>query len=665
MKTITSTHLAAAKRAIADPLAYAIIEDRRLRWTEQHTFAVDDPLIAAFNNGSITVRTMAYGGAGQILMARVWDHSDPDEWDSWTAITGISDAVPYVDTALAWQAPYTWFLFYQRATNKTSYRISTDNGLTFGAASDIRTSAVTPRIAAWGGTTPSLVIQDNDIHLYHWTGSTWAGPYSLGQTLTNIAGIACYHNGDAATTHIIYAARGVIRQVVFDHDTNTYGAITTIAPSRDNPSSALTSFAHPSLTYIPDIGLVASWREDYTGALSTWHRPVITISRDLIHWGATCPIAEPDVSNSRWTLSYQPQDKILNAAPRTAVYQAPAFDKDIREWMRAGPLPVLRYELESYTHTAGRLSATVLDADMDYRGPGVAGATAEALKPLATLRIARGYLTSAGEELIETNGYHITSAHLSEQGVHMGHLHLVATDAWGLLDMWSPPESYEYYNRTIGHTLHSIIADAGLMAYVYEWNEALQTPLPYFALHPHQTAAQAVRALLAIAGCTARPRGNHELAIYGTPPTLSPRPTVNQSGEVRASAWGIRLQPYTSARTTSMTHMVYAAADDLDATRYLGQRFARTVTDNRIHTADLAQSHADHAIALAAMQGRSDVITVPLRPDLEVLDTVDVYAPTAAIPATDRARVITYLHEEHEPRDNRHHTTLHLGRYRS
>jgi hypothetical protein len=661
MQPITPTLLHAACSWQAEPIVQAIIEDRRIRWRALHDWPAgpDAGPVAQYNNGSITLRMVA-DEAGRIWMARVWDHGDPDAWESWTLVAG--DAHSACDLAVAWIAPYTWLLVYEGAVgHQVLARISTDNGLTWPAPATLHVAAQAPWLAAWGAW--AFVLEDQ-LHAYRWTGAAWSGPHTLGDMATpDPGGVAAYHDPDAQLAHILYSSGGQLHKVEL-HTGGASPAYTTpriLAPGGDQAGAAPARIVLPSLAWVADLGLVATWVERHTGALSGWGLPVSAVARDdaAQHFGQLCPLAEPQVSSQRWSLAYGSQAKVLYAGNRRRIVSAPVFDVDIRGWMRLGPADALSYRRVAEGHEPGALTVELLDPALAYRNPGDTASAARAIKPLSAVRMRRGYRTAAGIETVDTPNYYITSATLSE-GQGAGHLCIRATDVYGLLALWRPVESIQWYGRSVAWLLEEVCGRVGLRVAI-EGAPGLQDTLPHFSLHPHQSALTAVQALLRLGRAVARPAADDTLRVLAYPPSQQVAPQIGAAGEVREATYGCARYPYTHARIASEAHDAYAEAECVAASQAMGQRFSYVLEDNRVASEAMAAGIATHILGLAALYGRADQATIPLRPDLEIWDAVTLLADEAAIPASAGARVVARLVEEAAPVRNRHVTQLTLG----
>ena len=646
MQPITQTLREAAQSTPNESVIQAIVEDRRLRWSILHDWPAgpDVGRVAQFNNGSITLRAVS-DDAGQIWTVRVWAHHDPAAWEAWTL--AASDAQYACDVAVSWMAPYTWLLLYEGATaHQVMARISTDDGVTWSPSHAMHTAGQAPWLAAWGDW--ALILEDQ-LHAYHRTGAMWTGPYTLlSVTTPQPQGVAVYYDADAQWGHILYSSRGQLFKVEFDskEPVPTFTTARPLAPGGDQGGSDVAAIVLPSLTRLFDLGIVATWVERHTGPLHGWGLPVSAVARDdnAQHFGQICPLAEADVSAQRWHLAYDGATKTVYAGHRRRLVRAPLFDKQLYEWMSLGPVDVLSARRVAERDEPGSLTVELLDPALAYRNPGHADSAARPVKPLSAVRLRRGYRTAAGVETIDTPNYYVTTATMSE-GHGAGRLRLEALDAYGLLALWRPVESIEWYHRTIAWLLAEIGGRVGLRIEVAD-APGVEAVLPHFGLHPHQSALTAMRALLRLGCAVARPAADDTLQVMGYPASQESSAEIGTANEIREAAYGWGRYRHTHVSVASEAHDAYAEAEDVAASQAMGQRFSRMLEDNRVASEVMAAGIAGHMLDLAKSWGLQDQVSVPLRPELEIWDHIALHANEAAIPAQAKERVLVRLVEE-------------------
>lgn len=653
MQSISPTLLAAATRLEGEPIIQALLEDRRIRWKTAYTWEANpDAPVAQYDSGTLLLRATTGGGGPQI--ARVANRTSAAAWEAFFAIA--TDAQPGGDVAVAWMAPWTWHLAYEGANHQVLVRRSTDNGLTWGPAAALHTASQAPWVAAWGAW---VFVLEGHLHGYTWNGTAWQGPYTLPTPTPSPGGVAVYHDPGAQWAHILYSAGGRLYKVELDTAAMAYTSPRGIAPGGDQPASAAAWLTRPSLTRVMDLGLVATWVEGYTGPLAGWGGPVSAIARDdnAQHFGQFCPLAPSGLSGQRWHLAYDSQAKRLYAGNRRHLTAAPVFDADIYPWMHLGPVEALAYRRTAAPHEPGRLRVEMLDPTLSYRRPGEQGSAAEVAKPLTAVRLRRGYRTALGPETVDTPNYYLTQAVFTE-GQGGGRLCLEATDAFGLLDLWHPTEPMVWYGRSIRWLLEEIGGRVGLRV-VAQGVPRLEEALPHFTLHPRHSGLEAVHALLRLGQAVARPAADDALEVLAYPSPSGSVPAIGAAGEIRSASYGHGLQEINHVRVVSEAYALYAEAEDTTAAQALGQRFSRTVEDNRLSTASAAEALAAYLANLAHAADCADQAAVPLRPDLEPWDIVALYAE--GISPESPYRLIRRLEEEAAPARNRYESRLWFG----
>ncbi|MFO7697226.1 MAG: hypothetical protein R6X16_08720 [Anaerolineae bacterium] len=664
MHPISPALLSAATSWAAEAVAKAIIEDRRVRWSTLHAWpsGYDASPTAMFHNGSYLLRACV-DASGQVLLARVNDPDDPAEWEDWSVVA--TGARPGSDVAIGWWAPFTWALLYESAAGRQALlRTSTDAGATWSAPLTLHTASVTPWFALWGRW--ALVLEAT-LSAYHWNGSAWDGPYTLAGASPSAAGVAGWYDATAERLHVLYASAGRLQRATLDASASppAWDTPRVLAPGGDQPPSSLAACALPAITSVPALGLVATWLEAYSGDLSGLRAPVSALLRapNYDHPGQLCPLAAPGTSALRWPLAYDALTQTLICGNRRAVLSAPVFDAAVRTWMRLGPADALSWRWQAAGDAPGRLVLELLDPTLSLRNPGDPSSAAAAVRPLAGLRLRRGYRTVTGAETVDTGHWYVQSAAFSE-GLGGGRLQIEAVDAFGLLALWRPAESLIWHDRTVFWLLEEVCARVGLAVARETGTPGLDTVLPAFALHPHHTALTAAQALLRLGQAVARPAAGDTLLVLPLRDGSGTLPALGSAGELREGSYGPAAVSATHVRVTSPAGGpgaagVYAESESLGASQAMGGRLSTIVAGNRVSTVALAGALAGHTLALATLDARADRVRVPLRPDLELWDTVELVAPEVS-----GARVIVAIEEDVCPARNRFETSMRLGAVR-
>lgn len=301
----------------------------------------------------------------------------------------------------------------------------------------------------------------------------------------------------------------------------------------------------------------------------------------------------------------------LLCAPRTVDDAAAAL----------GPVTPARYRYRA-TATGARLELAILDPDGAYDP-----LTVETLAPLNSVRLWRGYVTSEGAETLALPPCYLVAAERSN-GHRPGVVSLEAVDALGLLARRRPEEAAVYTDRSLAWLAAEVAALAGLTI-THDGDAAWARTLTTFVVYPSRSLLAALEDLLRLAGAVARvsPEGDlraHVLAGH----TAETIPTLGELGEILAAGYGPALVDATGYVVASGS--AAARAEDVPLGMALGWRALRGLPDARAETSALAAQAAAYALARLALAQRADHAAVPLRPELELWDLVDLYpSPTA------------------------------------
>ncbi len=625
MRTITSTLLAAARSLAGRPSIHLTVDDRAVRWRALHTLvpAVDCPCVASACNGSLIVRA-GVDGSGNLYYQVIHDAALAAPWQTWTLLAaGASRANG--DVAVAWHA-LAWCIYYQRSDHWIMMVRSIDDGATWSAASQVYHPSRTAALAAAG---PHLFALEDALRVYQLQagGASWSGPYTLpGVAPASDLGVAaCIQptSGGGQMVPALFAMGGGIRAVRYDPAAHTFGAVTALTPGRDQELSASASCRWPALAALDETRLLATWVEQWSGDLDAWRHPVSRISVDGAgaHWGRELPLANPAETDRRMALAYDSLDEVLYAGNGERVLVAEMHDALLNPLSHLGPLEVACYRGAWRVTAPGRLHVALLDADGALAEPGALGEDGQALRPLAELTLARGYVTAAGAEEVALPPHYLVRARRTH-GLGGGRVELEAVDALGLLELWSPPEPLEWRERTLRWLAAEVCAQGGL-----PWGDdgcaALGVTLERFTWQPGTTALAALHALLRLSGCVARAAAQGGVgALHLASHAPATHAALGEAGEVLRAAYGPGWPEATAIRVVG--HDAWADVDDVTLGGELGLRLHRYIEDARITSAAVAETVRDRELRLASLAARADELTVPLRPELELWDVADV-----------------------------------------
>ena len=289
--------------------------------------------------------------------------------------------------------------------------------------------------------------------------------------------------------------------------------------------------------------------------------------------------------------------------------------------------------------------------------------------PLASLILERGYVTWSppgssgdGAERVALDPHYLVSATLTEgprsgrgQG---GKLILEAVDGWGLLALWHPGEPLTWTNRAVAWLLKEICARVGLDYADCGASSFSYTPAT-FTLLPTQSGAEAVRELLKLAGGVGwfqEDGAFYAVELYSYDPL--DRVEIGAEGEVLQGAYGLRAYKGTSFRVYGQGA---ASASELGAeSMELGLRLMRSHEDYRLTTADSTQALQDYLWTRGRISGRKELLTIPLRPEVELWDIAQLTVNAEIIPPSDCLRRVVGIGEEYDAGRGRYVTRVEM-----
>lgn len=638
MRAMSSTLLAAALSRQGRPSVHVSVEDRIVRWEVLHTLSpgLDLPCVDGMSNGSLIVRA-AVSASGNLYHQEISNPALASAWQMWSLLASSASRAGG-DVAVAWHN-LRWFVYYQRPDHWVMMVSSANDGASWSAPVGVYRPSRTAALAACG---PYLFVLENTLRAYHLKAdmASWDGPYPLsGYTPASDMGIAAVIQptaGGGQIVRILFTMGGGIRAVTYDPTARAFGLVLPISPGRDQPPPTGAAYAWPSLYAIDEERLVATWVERWEGDLAPWGHPVSRFSRDGEHWGMELSLAG-SATDRRMALIYDAMDEVLYAANAERVLASEMYDPLLNRHSHVGPLEIVSYDAVWRPCEPGRLSMSVLDAEGTLNALGEKGGTAQAVRPLSYVVLSRGYVTPAGAEEVSLPPHYLAQARRTE-GLGGGRLEINAVDSLGLLAFWTPPEPLEWGGRVLRWLAAEVCAQVGL-PYTDDGRPEMNVLLERFMWGPAQTALDALRSLLRLAGYVARP--SIEGGIYAfhlTSHQPSAIPTLGASGEILRLAKEVGWPEATAVRVVGKE--VWADGDDLTLGGWLGLRRHRYIEDGRIGSAEMAAIVRDGALRLASLSACADEAILFLRPDLELWDVVDV--------SNRGRRIITALGEHYD-----------------
>ncbi len=617
-RTISADLLAAAQSLRARPTLSADIIDKRLRWTLPISNGInsDNPTDLAYHtNKALRVRI---GAAGAVYSQVITTLATDAEWDSWTTEEATGIATNYGDCAIAAYSATQWIIYFA-APNGGNFGVgmiySSDSGANWSAAALILSGlAVEPRVAAHYKT---LVVQESgNVDAYD---MTWAAPPTFsaarglgGYTATNEYGVACGGRQiPVALYHILVAHDGLIQYT--SYTSPTWTALRNIYPSGSLATTAPSGakHAHPAIT-ANGTTLLASWLEDYDHSPSAWNLTVTHVSLDTgLHFGQECSQSMHHGTAYRAGLCYVPSEHAFYCAIERQTAKAIAYDASDANSNHTA-LPVLSYRRTTHAQGTSRLEVRIHEPAAAYQLDGLADP--HPVHPLAWVIVNRGW--NGTTEALDP---HYLVASRRTEYKKGGVLELECLDTWGILERWSPHRTITWSGDSIAWLCAEICAQVGIR-WDFDGDAAWFRTITTFVIRPTETGATAMRALIRLAGGVTRTTEAGKLYGINLVAHTQTEPTIGNLSEILEASLGTTLWSATTVR-----HIGDGQADYIENANdamELGMRLNMTVFDRREDTSLIVQEAATRDLLLAHASGRSDLVTVPLRPDLELWDLI-------------------------------------------
>ena len=392
--------------------------------------------------------------------------------------------------------------------------------------------------------------------------------------------------------------------------------------------------------------VVVSWVERYQTEALTYTTPLVRTALDpsAEHYGLDVGLADGATTAKRVPLVYFAQEEMLYAGNNRLTCKASTYTTAKPRYMTTGDLELLSYRSTQRPWSPSRLELTLLDPSGLYKGLGTLGQAARPLKPWSTVLVKRGYRTAVGNESIQMEPFYVTQVRYT-QGLEPGRILLTCTNGLGLLEMWRPQRAYHWFGRSINWLLQELCAKVGL-SYSDDGSAPFNRELPDFSLAPRQNGFSAVIGLLRLAAAVPRVDADGVIVGLPWPPDVPEVATVGNQAEILRGEYGLASYSATSVIVSSL--LGASAADNIAEAQFLGIRLPSVYYDQRILDADHAEEVRDALLALYAAGGRSDRVVIPLRPELELWDTIALHADPDLVPADARERVVATIGEEYD-----------------
>jgi len=639
MRTISSTLLAAARSLQGKPSVTARISDRRLRWSLLHWEDGSSRWTAMVAEGS-TIHRVRSDGSGNIQTATVTDPAIQAQWSTWTTRTSEGLADSDVGISLAGS---TLRIVYVKSGYDVRIMTSGDSGATWSAPETIVGGlGGAPYIATANGAV--FVLTGGQVRVYTRPAGSWVLQSTLTTlTLASPQGVAACYDSAGGKYRVVIAGDGKVHVATCDATTYAWDTPLQIAPGGTGAAASASALRGPSAcwggpTWPPDPTwppYIVTWIDDFAGSPATWTQPVALRSGDWVHLGDEVALNIWADTERRAALAYVSSTRTLYAANEKCICQASTYDSEDSA-QNLSDLPILAYERKT-DEGGSRLRVEVLNAGGAY------DQLPSCIQPLASLILERGYITSAGAERVALDPHYLVSATLSE-GRDGGRLILEGVDGCGLLALWHPGEPLTWVNRSLGWLLKEVCARVGL-AYADNGASSFSYAPATFTILPTQSGAEAVRELLKLAGGVGwflEDGTFYAVELYGYDPLE--RVEIGAEGEVLQGAYGLRTYQGTSFRVYGQGA---ASASELGAeSMTLGLRLMRSHEDYRLTTADSTQALQDYLWTRGRISGRKELLTIPLRPEVELWDIAQLTVNEEIISPGDNLRRVVGIAED-------------------
>ncbi len=657
MRNISASLLAQATRFTSRPYIRAAVADTRYRWTSLHTGDGARYYVAQCALGAAIWRARV-DSAGNVQTAAVTAPATKSQWTTWT--TRATGALGSSDVAICSPAANTLRIFFIKSGYTVAFIESTDSGASWSSAANVVTAlSASPSIAA---AHQSLLYTDaatvKETHK-----PVGPGSWTAGASWSALSGVADFYGLAAAyldDTHI-YALAAADGRLYFGAYNPTAAAWTDpiqIAPGGHAAKAVGLTIRYPSITAWTENTaprLAATWLENYDDGVSAWYNTIAARSNDAVHWGEDVTLYVWGDLELRTALCHVASTRIIYAANEKCVCTHKTYDPSDTTQNLTGLIPA-EYYRETAAHRS-TITLVITNLAEAYNPLGRAGTAPECIKPHSRVTVTRGYYTTGDTHEEEpTDPHYIAEATIRTTPDEQA-LILTCTNAWGLLERWRPTETLTYSGQTIRWLLAEFCAKVGL-GYTDGSQDPLGRTLAAFTVRPETSAAEACRQLLRLAGAVCYWNEDGQmvalcLADYAPTAHLDITEDKILNGQFTSRANTL----------TSQSTFGNACASNLNLgqeSMTIGMRIHQMYTDYRIASLEHAQDVQTHLWDAGRRSGRNETITVPLRPDAELWDTVDLSIDPTIVPSADSLRTITEIIETYHRKRNRYSTTLKL-----
>ena len=656
MRTLSATLLTAQKSAARLPYIRVEVKERvggvtRFNWTRLYSGGEPDFYHAA-----------AVPGDGSLLRARV-DSSDyqlyyqrvanPGPGSDFSVWSNLGPASALSGIALASSGAMV-LLFYVGPAFKTIYcRESTDYGQSFGSPVVVA-SAVS--VVGWlaaalnnQGVVALLYSVGGTVYVVKRSGGTWSSPVAWSNNLASVSGLGTVYQGDwnlAVTGQDGSGNQGLWTCVYGDGYGQPAGNWSVLKEVIGASSGSAVEFCCPSLN-LPDVFrlfLVEKYTaiQSYSRLLWAYSPPGADFINNL--WREPVPF---DLSSSYGLAQTHSSSHVWLSMP-SGVWRSPISPATL-------DISADLIELSLSEGPLGAKARLELRND-DGRYGGIGSGSYAAIRKGSEIAISPGYHTSAGVEVSSGPAYWIRGWQYISRG-NSARFALEAENGWSLLDAWKARRQLKWTagQKNILQLLMFTLARAGLELAVLSSSSALSNNYPGFAIYPEESAAQAVRRLLALVpdvlffrgGCgyIRNPQASDVSSYsYGTGHAVPEGLFTDYAQQPN------RVQVYGSG--------LMAESFDWPEINDTFDRL-RQVHDLNLNTLSQAQQRAEAELRQAKIDATGGEMTVPLNCGQELYDVVDITdARTGLNQAKRRVLGLTW---KYVPSQGRYEQRLSLG----
>ncbi len=572
--------------------------------------------IASPGDGSL-VRARIAGG--QLLYQRVASPSPTSDFSSWAALGSAHRAV-----ALAAKGHRLLLAYVQN--DAVLVRESSDYGATLSAPSVVvsaPTGAMHLAAALGAGDEAAIFLAtSSQVSVVKKSGGAWGLPAPWPHSLSSISGLAAHLQGDynLVVTGVDSAGRSGVWALVYgDGHRWPKGAWSPMWVLQVAHAGSQVSFSSPSLA----LGEVyrLCFLERFQGMVShsrayLTHTPLAAEFSDVI-WREPLPT---DVGEAM-ALAIGPGSAWLSTP--SGLWHAPLPGPSLEA---RGHLLAMEVQEEPF---GGYMRLLLDDSEGLLRAAGL-------VEPGAEVEVGIGYQTAAGPLASPL------PCHWVEEVVHRWEggralVEVLARPFWGLVEAFRARHQFAWAEgeANIFGLLAVILGRAGVPFSSLSYSAAAVNLRPAFALHPGQSALEAVRRLLAMVPDVLVPVGPYALLKE---PQLQESPVYSYGdGHPIVRAWR-RLEPPSANRVQVFGKTVFLEGFLWDSVGQVGDRLAQ-VRAPELPTAPDVQSRLEAELGRLRRTPIA-ILEAPPNCGLELYDVVEVTETPALPPGRYRVMAI-------------------------